>query len=85
MIEQLLCKLSVILTDYLPWNYLNTVQLCMYGEGNTGDNYDEGNNCTGIRHNDNWLIQYYTYTDITIIIASFFVVVTRTEMVGLIM
>jgi len=19
------------------------------------DNYDEGNNCTGIRHNDNWL------------------------------
>lgn len=73
MIEQLICKLSVILTDYLPWNY------------NTGDNYDEGNNCTGIRHNDNWLIQYYTYTGITIIIASFFMVVTRTEMVGLIM
>jgi len=36
MIEQLICKLSVILTDYLPWNYLSTVQLCMYGEGNTG-------------------------------------------------
>lgn len=55
----------------------------MYGEGNTGliqsryygnwlmqYNCDEGDNCTGIRHNDNWLIQYYTYTGITIIIAS---------------
>lgn len=68
---------------------LSTVQLCMYGEGNTGDNYDEGNNCTGIRagirDNDNWLIQYYTYTGITIIIALFFMVVTRTETIGLIM